>query len=147
MATRSGDLDPGVVLYLMRVKNLNADSLEDLLNRHSGLTGVSGVSGDVRELLAAADRGNGEAQLAIEIFCTAIRKTIASYTAVLGGLDVLVFTGGIGEHSAQIRKTICDGLEFIGISQKNGTVRVETMESQEDRQIARHCRRMHVSES
>jgi acetate kinase len=147
MATRSGDLDPGVLLYLMRSKNLNADSLEDLLNRDSGLAGLSGITGDMRELEAAADAGNHEAQLAMEVFCTAIRKTVASYAAVLGGLDMLVFTGGIGEHSVQIRKTICDGLEFIGISHKSGRVRVEAMESQEDRQIARHCRRMHDFES
>lgn len=147
MATRSGDLDPGVLLFLMRTKHLNADALEELLNRNSGLAGISGISGDMRELETAADAGNREAQLAIEIFCTAIRKTIASYAAVLGGLDMLVFTGGIGEHSERVRKSVCDGLEFIGISQKNGTVRVEAMESQEDRQIARHCRRMYDSDS
>lgn len=141
MATRSGDLDPGVLLYLMRAKRMNADSIEALLNRDSGLAGLSEGKQDMRDLEAAADSGDREAQLAIDVFCTSIRKTVASYTAVLGGLDMLVFTGGIGEHSARIRNSVCGGLAFLGIW-KGGTVRVETIPSQEDRQIARHCRAM-----
>jgi acetate kinase len=154
MATRSGDLDPGVLLYLMRVKQMTADSLEHLLNRDSGLTALSGGKGDMRDLELAAASGNQGAQLAIEVFCTSIRKVIAAYTAVLGGLDMLVFAGGIGEHSAPVRGRVCKGLTFLGISiddatnRSNGStisandskVRVRIVQSQEDRQIACHSR-------
>jgi acetate kinase len=134
MATRSGDLDPGVLLYLLRVKQMNADTLEQLLNHDSGLKALSGGTSDMRDLETAADGGDQRAQLAIEIFCTSIRKTIAAYAAVLGGLDMLVFTAGIGEHSARIRNSVCEGLQFLG------TFPVRVVPSQEDRQIARHCR-------
>jgi acetate kinase len=154
MATRSGDLDPGVLLYLMRVKQMNADSLEHLLNRDSGLTALSGGNGDMRDLELAAASGNQAAELAIEVFCASVGKVIAAYTAVLGGLDMLVFAGGIGEHSAPVRGRVCKGLTFLGISiddptnQSNGNtistkeskVRVRIVPSQEDRQIARHSR-------
>jgi acetate kinase len=156
MATRSGDLDPGVVLYLLRVKGKNADSLEKLLNRESGLIALSGGEADMRNLEAAADAKDGEALLAIEIFCASVRKVIAAYAAVLGGLDMLIFAGGIGENSARIRRNVCHGLDFLGIrlddpaDQQNGStistqqskVRVSVVPSQEDRQIARHCRAM-----
>jgi len=154
MATRSGDLDPGILLYLLRVKQMNADSLESLLNHDSGLTALSGGKQDMRDLEAAADSGDRQAQFAIEVFCGAIRKTIAAYAAVLGGLDLLVFAGGIGEHSDRIRKIVCDGLHFLDISldqdanrrhsrrisAQHSQVRVDIVPSQEDRQIARHCR-------
>jgi acetate kinase len=136
MATRSGDLDPGLFLYLMRAKQMNADSLEQLLNHDSGLTGVSGGMSDMRDLESASDGGDGKAQLAIEIFCAAIRKTIAAYAAVLGGVDMLVFAGGIGEHSERVRNGVCSGLAFLGISS------IRVIPSQEDPQIARHCREM-----
>ena len=156
MATRSGDLDPGVLLYLLRVKGMNADSLEGLLNHDSGLTALSGGKGDMRDLEAAADAGDREAQLAIEVFCASIRKVIAAYAAVLGGLDLLVFAGGIGEHSPRIRRSVCQGLQFLGISiddpanqlpadrisPNQSKVSVSVVPSQEDRQIARHCRAM-----
>lgn len=138
MATRSGDLDPGVLLYLLRVKQMNADALEQLLNHEAGLKALSGGKTDMRDLEAAADAGDRQAELAIEVFCASIRKTIAAYAAVLGGLDLLVFTGGIGEHSARVRSSVCDGLAFLGLSVDDARVRV--MASQEDRQIARHCR-------
>ncbi|MHB8734535.1 MAG: acetate/propionate family kinase [Terriglobales bacterium] len=154
MATRSGDLDPGVLLYLLRVKQMNADSLEELLNHNSGLMALSGGDGDMRDLEAAADGADREAQLAIGVFGTSIRKVIAAYTAVLGGLDLLVFAGGIGEHSARLRSDVCHGLHFLGISiddsanrlhgsrisTTHSNVRVEVVASQEDRQIARHSR-------
>jgi acetate kinase len=154
MATRSGDLDPGVLLYLMRVKQMNADSLEHLLNRDSGLTALSGGKGDMRDLESAAASGNQAAQLAIEVFCASIRKVIAAYTAVLGGLDMLVFAGGIGEHSAPVRGQVCRGLTFLGISiddaknqssasaisANDSKVSVRIVPSQEDRRIARHSR-------
>ena len=149
MATRSGDLDPGVLLYLLRTKQASADSLEELLNHGSGLTALSGGKGDMRDLERAADGGDREARLAIEIFCASIRKVIASYAAVLGGLELLVFAGGIGEHSARVRSEVCRGLDFLGISldesgnpRRDGKVRVCVVASEEDRQIARHCRAM-----
>jgi acetate kinase len=156
MATRSGDLDPGVLLYLLRRKGMNADSLEELLNHNSGLKALSGGKGDMRDLEAAADAGDAEAQLAIEVFCASIRKVIAAYAAVLGGLDLLVFAGGIGEHSPRIRRSVCQGLQFLGIliddpanqlpagriSPQQSKVAVSVIPSQEDRQIARHCRTM-----
>jgi acetate kinase len=154
MATRCGDLDPGVILYLLRQQNATADSLESWLNHDSGLKALSGGKADMRDLEAAADTGDSEAQLALEIFCTRIRKTIAAYAAVLGGLDMLVFAGGIGEHSARVRGTVCSGLEFLGIaldqpgnqahaktiSTDASKVRIAIVPSEEDRQIARHCR-------
>src|ERR1700723_3724116 len=116
MATRSGDLDPGVLLYLLRVKKMNADSLEHMLNRESGLTGISEGKSDMRDLESAAASGDQKAQMAIEIFCAGIRKVIAAYAAVLGGLDMLVFSGGIGEHSARMRSSVCGGLRFFGVA-------------------------------
>ena len=153
MATRSGDLDPGVLLYLLRVKKMNADSMEKLLNQDSGLRALSNGKADMRDLEAAADRGEEKAQQAIEIFCMSIQKVVAAYAAVLGGLDMLVFSGGIGEHSARVRNDVCNGLKFLGISIDPGShqgggivskeaskVSVRVIESQEDLQIARHCR-------
>jgi acetate kinase len=154
MATRSGDLDPGVLLYLLRVKKMNADSLEHMLNRESGLTGISAGKSDMRDLESALAGGDQKAQIAIEMFCTGIRKVVAAYSAVLGGLDTLVFSGGIGEHSAPVRSNVCNGLGFLGISiddaanQANSStlstqgskVGVRIVPSQEDLQIARHSR-------
>jgi len=156
MATRSGDLDPGVILYLQRTKRLNADGLERLLNDESGLSALSGGKADMRDLEAASDRGDARAQFAIEVFCMSVRKVIAAYSAVLDGLDMLVFTGGIGEHSAGVRLRVCQGLRSLGItvdrdrnergdtpiSAADSKVQVSVMPSQEDRQIARHCRAM-----
>ena len=154
MATRSGDLDPGVLLYLLRVKKMNADSLEHMLNRESGLTGISGGKSDMRDLESAAAGGDKKSQMAIEIFCAGIRKVVAAYAAVLGGLDMLVFSGGIGEHGASVRGGVCNGLGFLGVSiddasnQSNSStlstqgskVQVRIVTSQEDLQIARHSR-------
>jgi acetate kinase len=126
MATRSGDLDPGVLLYLMRVKKTTADALEQLLNHDSGLKAISGGTSDMRALEAS---NTPESHMAIDIFTTAIRKTIAAYTAELGGLDLLIFSGGIGEHSERIRQAASGGI--------NAPIR--TIPSQEDLQIARHC--------
>lgn len=156
MATRSGDLDPGVILYLLRVKQMDADSLEQLLNHDSGLTALSGGQGDMRDLEAAADAGDAEARQAIEIFCISIRKVVAAYATVLGGLDMLIFSGGIGEHSDRVRSSVCGGLQFLGIpidasdkstpgetgSNEKSRVDVRVVSSQEDLQIARHCRAM-----
>ena len=116
MATRSGDFDPGVVLYLMRTEQLSADQLESLLNHDSGLGALSGGESDMRLLEACVAKGDKRAQLAIDVFAHAVRKMIGAYAAELGGLDLLVFTGGIGEHSAAVRDWICDGLDFMGVT-------------------------------
>ena len=136
MSARSGDLDPGVLLYLLRVKGLGTDELETLLNKQSGLVGIAGGTGDMRELETAADRGDRPAALALEIFYRTVAKTIAGYASVLGGVDALVFTGGIGEHSERTRQQISTRLQAFGIPAGNA------MTSEEDLQIARHCRRL-----
>lgn len=152
MGTRSGDLDPGVLMYLMREKKFDAARLEALIDQHSGLLGISGLSGDMRRLHEAAAT-NPDARLAIEMFCVSVRKQIAAMIAVLDGLDMLVFTGGIGENDAQVRAAICSGLAWIGVSVdesrnrsasnpvSNGASRCQVLvlASQEDEQIARHA--------
>jgi acetate kinase len=147
MGTRTGDLDPGVLIYLIREKGLDASALEDLVNHRSGLLGISALNSDMRRLHEAAT-SNGDARLAIEMFCYAVRKQIAAMIAVLGGLDLLVFTGGIGQNDEVVRAMISDGLTWAGIGQKElqswtggknptgSTVCV--LPSQEDEQIARH---------
>ena len=114
MGTRAGDLDPGVLLYLMRQGRGEAE-LDDLLNHRCGLLGVSGSSGDARELELAARSGDANAAFALEMFAYRVAKYIGAYAAVLGGVDALTFTAGIGEHSAFLRSRICHRLEFLGI--------------------------------
>ena len=152
MGTRSGDLDPGVLVYLMREKKIDAARLEALVDQRSGLLGISGLSGDMRRLHEAA-ASNRDARLAIEMFCYSVRKQVAAMIAVLGGLDMLVFTGGIGENDAQVRTGICAGLSWIGVSldeSRNRAAsnpvsdgasrcRVLVLASQENEQIARHA--------
>jgi acetate kinase len=154
MGTRSGDLDPGVFLYMLRTLGSNLDKLETLLDTESGLFGISGISGDMRQLHASAK--NPRAQVAIEIFCRSAKKAIGAFVAILGGLDLLVFTGGIGERDATVRERICSGLEWLGISldsQKNlsgpqtisagsSRARVCVLPSLEDAQIARLTNRL-----
>jgi acetate kinase len=115
MGTRSGDVDPGLVLYLLKSANMTAQQVDDLLNRQSGLLGISGKSGDVRELQAAAAKGDPASELALSMFAYRARKYIGAYAAALGGVDGIVFTGGIGEHSANVRERICRDMEFLGI--------------------------------
>jgi acetate kinase len=114
MGTRSGDLDPGLLAYLVREEGLTADQLETLINRQSGLLGMSEVSGDMRDLLANEVSDSRCAQ-AIAVFCYQARKAIGAFAAALGGLDTLVFSAGIGEHVPIIRKRICEGLGFLGV--------------------------------
>ena len=139
MATRSGDLDPGLLLYLLREKQFDAAALEALVDHRSGLFGISGLSGDMRRLHEAAV-SNADARLAIEMFCMSVRKQVAAMAAVLGGLDMLVFTGGIGENDAPVRHEICSGLQWLGVSVDASAARcqVRVLASQEDEQIARH---------
>ncbi|MBF0563878.1 MAG: acetate/propionate family kinase, partial [Nitrospirae bacterium] len=115
MGSRSGDIDPGVLLYLMKL-GYSPDELSRILNLESGLKGVSGVSNYMKEVLDAAETGNERAKNAIRMYCYRVKKYIGAYMAALGGLDVLIFTGGVGENSTEIRARICQGLEPFGIS-------------------------------
>ena len=151
MGTRSGDLDPGVLIYLMREKKFDAAMLEEWVDQRSGLLGISGIGSDMRRLHAAAVT-NRDARLAIEMFCYAVRKQIAAMIAVLEGVDLIVFTGGIGEKDAEVRSAICAGLSWAGISldetrshsvnnplaATTARCSVQILVSQEDEQIARH---------
>ena len=151
MGTRAGDLDPGVLLYLLREKMFDAAMLADLIDHRSGLLGISGISSDMR-LLHEAALSNADARLAIQMFCYSVGKQIAAMIAALDGIDLLVFTGGIGENDAQVRGAICGHLSWIGVSldegrnqsadnQINGVASrcvVRVVASQEDEQIARH---------
>ena len=114
MGTRSGDLDPAVIFHLVRALGMSAGEADDLLNRRSGLLGVSGVSNDMREVTRAAEEGNERAQLALAIFCHRLRKYVGAYTAELGRVHALVFTGGIGENAAHVRQRTCEGLAPLG---------------------------------
>jgi acetate kinase len=115
MSTRTGDLDPGVMLHLARAAEGDLNAVERLVSHESGLAAVSGMTGDVQQLLAMRG-GNPEAARAVEMFCYSARKHLAAMAATLGGLDTLVFTGGIGEHASAIRSEICDPLAYLGIS-------------------------------
>jgi acetate kinase len=153
MGTRSGDLDPGVLIHLMHAKGYDASRLDELVNHQAGLLGVSGLSPDMKTLLEQRQHKPYAAQ-AVELFCYQLRKYIGALTAVLGGLDTLVFTGGIGERAAPIRWEVCRGLAYLGIAldpQQNAvhaevistpqsacTVRV--IPTNEDLMIARHTR-------
>ncbi|MEJ2426820.1 MAG: acetate kinase [Candidatus Thiodiazotropha sp.] len=114
MGTRAGDLDPSILIHLQRQTGMTADQLEQLLNRESGLRGLCGET-DMRTIRERARHGDAQARLAIDIFVHRVRKYIGAYTAVLGGLDALVFTGGIGEHDADLRDEVCMGLSCLGI--------------------------------
>lgn len=115
MGTRSGDLDPAIVLQLAR-DGMTHDQIDELLNRKSGLAGLSGIGADFRDIERAADAGEPRARLAIEVFIHRIRKYIGAYAAILGGPDAIVFTGGIGENSARVRSQVCDGLFYMGVA-------------------------------
>ncbi len=153
MGTRSGDLDPAILLYLARELRATPDEIDDLINKKSGLLGVTGKSSDMRDVQAAADAGDARARLAIAIFCYRVRKYIGAYAAAMGGLDAIVFTGGIGENCPQIRSAACEGLGFLGvvldpeknsvsreqsdISKPESRVKVLVVPTNEERMIAR----------
>lgn len=115
MGTRSGDIDAGAVTFIMEKEGLNATGVSNLLNKKSGLLGVSGVSSDMREIQAAVDAGNEKANLAQTMYYYRIKKYIGTYAAALGGVDVIVFTGGVGENKDDSRERACEGLEFMGV--------------------------------
>jgi acetate kinase len=155
MGTRSGDLDPGVLLHLLEAQGTSPVALNRLVNHEAGLLGVSGLSGDMRDLLVK-EATDPHAADAVALFCYLARKSIGALAAVLGGLDTLIFTAGIGEHAAPVRKRICHGLEFLGldldaerndrhrpiISSDDSGVVVRVMKTDEDLMIARHVRHL-----
>ena len=115
MGTRCGDIDPAIIFHLMEEGQMSADTINQMLNRESGLLGVSGVASDVRDLFQAVSEGNPQAALALKMFSYRVRQYIGKYAAVLGGLDALIFTAGIGENAPSIRATTCENLGFLGI--------------------------------
>lgn len=166
MGTRSGSVDPGILTYLMRQRQFTGEQLDDVLNKKSGLLGISGISSDLREILAASKNGDGNdgdsdlarrdrAKLALEIYIHRLQSEIGSMIAVLGGVDALVFTAGVGENSPEVRAAACDNFAFLGlkldpgknaqspvdadISASDATVRVLVIRAQEDWMIAREC--------
>ncbi len=124
MGTRSGNLDPAILQFIMNKYGYTADEMLNILNKKSGVLGISGVGSDFRDLDKAAEEGNERAKLALDKFAYEVRKYIGSYAAAMGGVDILTFTAGVGENSAEMRESICKGLEFLGIridSEKNKT--------------------------
>ena len=115
MGTRSGDIDPAIVTFIMEKENLSVKEMNNILNKESGVYGVSGVSSDFRDLSKAAEEGNGRAAAALKMFCYGIKKYIGSYAAAMGGVDAIVFTAGVGENDSKTRAGIVEGLEFLGI--------------------------------
>ena len=135
MGTRCGDLDPAIHFYLAREAGLSMEEVEKLLNKQSGLKGICGAN-DMREIIRLAELGGQKAQLAIDLYCYRIKKYIGAYFAVLGHVDALVFTGGIGENAALIRQHSCEGLNGLGIildEQKNASSTSTLMEVQDAR--------------
>ncbi|MBC8320390.1 MAG: acetate kinase [Bacteroidetes bacterium] len=116
MGTRTGDLDPGALLYIAGKEDTSINYTNTLINKFSGLLGISGVSSDMRDLEVAAAKGNHRAQLALDMFAYRVKKYIGSYAAALGGVNIIVFTGGIGENDTETRKKVLNGLEFMGVS-------------------------------
>ncbi|MCL1463015.1 acetate kinase [Argonema galeatum] len=155
MGTRSGSVDPGILIHLLRQQEINVNKLDEILNRESGLKGISGLSGDMREIMIAIEKGNLRAKLAFDIFVHSLCRNIGAMLASLGGLDALIFTGGIGENSQDVRALVCEAFEFINvkidrdknakspvdcdISLANAKVRVLIVHTEEDWQIATEC--------
>lgn len=155
MGTRSGSVDPGIVTYLARQRHRSGEELDDILNKKSGLLGISGISGDMREILDAIKSGHERAKLAFDIYIHRLQSGIGSMIAVLGGSDAFVFTAGVGENSPEVRAAVCEKFAFLGLKldpQKNqkaspdadiaaeeSTVRVLVIRAQEDWMIARAC--------
>jgi acetate kinase len=155
MGTRSGSVDPGILTYLMRQRKLSGEQLDEILNKEAGLLGISGVSGDMRDVLAAGKNGNERAKLAFDIYVHRLQSGIGAMIAVLGGVDAVVFTAGVGEHSPEVRAAACEKFAFLGltldqeknaqspadrdISASDATVRTLVIHAQEDWMIAREC--------
>jgi acetate kinase len=155
MGSRSGAIDPGIIIHLLRRSDLTSEKLDNILNRNSGLKGISGVSGDMRQIGEAITQGNERAQLALDIYIHRLRAGIGAMLASLGGLDALIFTAGVGENSAVVRAAACEAFGFLGLKldgEKNqhspvdediaavdSVARVLVIHTQEDWEIAREC--------
>jgi acetate kinase len=155
MGTRSGSVDPGILTYLMREQKSSAEQLDDLLNKKSGLQGISGVSSDMRQVVSAMKQGNTRAKLAFDVFVHRLRAGIGAMVSALGGIDALVFTAGIGENSPEVRRAACANFGFCGItlddaknqsaaadediSAGESAVRIFVLRAQEDWAIAKEC--------
>src|SRR6266581_746120 len=155
MGTRSGSVDPGILTYLMRQSRLQAQDIDDVLNKESGLLGISGITGDMREILASMNQGHSRAKLAFDIYVHRLQAGIGAMVAVLGGIDVLVFSAGVGENSTEVRDAVCKPLIFFGlklddaanvqrtpdadIATPDSAARVLIIRAQEDWAIAREC--------
>jgi acetate kinase len=155
MGTRSGSVDPGILTYLMREEKADGKSLDEMLNSQSGLLGISGVSADMREVVAAMKTGNARAQLAFDMFVHRLRAAMGAMLAALDGADAIIFTAGIGENSAEVRSATCAHFLFVGVqldAEKNAAghpdrdiatpqsaIRVLIIQAQEDWAIAREC--------
>jgi acetate kinase len=115
MGTRSGDVDAGALTLIMEKEEIDYSSLNTLLNKHSGVLGISGISSDMREVESAAEEGEERAVLALKMYEYRVKKYIGAYAAAMGGVDLLIFTGGVGENASESRENICKGLEFMGL--------------------------------
>lgn len=138
MGTRCGDMDPAIVPFIMEKEGLDADGLSALMNKKSGVLGMTGISSDFRDIEGAAAEGNEKATVAIEAYCKRVKKYIGSYMAEMGGVDVVLFTAGIGENSISMRKQICEGLEGLGMKidiEKNNVRGKDTVISTEDSKV------------
>ncbi len=158
MGRRSGAVDPGILIHLLRHEGHDADSLDRMLNHESGLAGLSGTSGDMREVLAAIDAGSAAAGLAFDVYVHRIRQAVAAMAVSMHGLEALVFTGGVGEHAPRVRAAVCDGLALLGIqldaaaneratddaecSSTRSDVAVLVVRAEENWVIAQECRRI-----
>ena len=126
MGTRSGDIDGGAVSFIQKKLGLDADGISNLLNKKSGVLGVTGISSDMREIEAAANNGDEKAVLALDMYNYRIKKYVGAYAAAMGGADIIVFTAGVGENQAGMREEVCRGMEWMGVKldvEKNKTIR------------------------
>ncbi|MBS4539755.1 acetate kinase [Clostridium sp. D2Q-11] len=138
MGTRSGDIDPAIIIYLMEKEDMSISEINTLLNKKSGVLGISGVSSDFRDIEEAAEEGNNRAKLALDKFTARVKKYVGAYAAIMGGVDAVVFTAGLGENSPETREAICEGLDFMGISidkDKNKVRGKETVISTTDSKV------------
>jgi len=156
MGTRSGDIDPGIIPYIMKERDLSIEDVDEVLNKESGVLGISGVSNDFRDLSEAAEAGSRRAELALKIFCRRVKKYIGAYAAVMGGVDILVFTAGIGENAVDVKEMILSDMEYFGIcidkeknncrgeeikiSKKESAVKVYVIPTNEELVIAREAK-------
>lgn len=138
MGTRTGNIDPAIIPFLVDKENLSMEEVNNLLNKKSGVLGISGVSSDFRDIEEEAEKGNERAKLALDVFVNRVKKYIGAYTTLMGGVDAIVFTAGIGENSAEIREMVCNGLESLGIKldeEKNNVRGKEALVSKDDSKV------------